>query len=477
MALLYRFTRLNDRANTGVFTFIVTRSITRDIHRDPTTKDFVYGYHRWAVSFTRTDKVLGVFLILRNPSAGTKCYVDFSFTLLNREHFSKNETFVERQCKFSTDHAAHGTGKWLPMGDLRSRKFTDENMEFLMELTIGNVMTVFETEIKIPHSALSPHSKTAKFETAFFVFGNFEWNVAIHPRGCHDDGDTSGRARILLNRLTGFEHPCRVRYRIVLGETEKKVDSGLLDQISDLSGRIRGFWLRCQVQDIVRRNALKVYVEMVCANTISEAKLPTVRDLEGAANCYDRDKQGWCVEADMEAECLKLKLFYTDLHNVPRNHLKYVSWNAYVIRNHPTTGHRESILVINAPHNSYYVQDGMDMGVTMETDIPVRQIREMPNTYIEGTSNRLIVHIEWLESLLLFSAIYHKYDDICRVHGHQMKREISALQTENYSLERQLFSYQKSISKAGQTSEDISDEYYFDRSLSEGQSLSETEYA
>jgi hypothetical protein len=107
MALLYRFTKLNDRSNTGVFTFIVTRSVTRDLHRDATTKDFCYGYHRWAVSFTRAnDKILGVYLILRNPSPNTKCYADFSLTLLNREHFSKNECFSEKQCKFTIDHPA-----------------------------------------------------------------------------------------------------------------------------------------------------------------------------------------------------------------------------------------------------------------------------------------------------------------------------------------------------------------------------------
>ncbi|KFM81654.1 hypothetical protein X975_07917, partial [Stegodyphus mimosarum] len=74
--------------------------------------------------------------------------------------------------------------------------------------------------------------------------------------------------------------------------------------------------------------------------------------------------------------------------------------------------------------------------------------------------------------MLLFSALYHKYDDVCRIHGHQMKREITALQLENYSLERQLLSYQKSLAVSHsrtQHSEDIEDEYYnddYDRSLS-----------
>ena len=97
MALLYRFTKLNDRFNTGIFTFIVTRSVTRDLHRDATTKDFYYGYHRWAISFTRAnDRALGVFLLLRNPSPSTKCYADFTLTLLNREH-SGGETTTNQQ--------------------------------------------------------------------------------------------------------------------------------------------------------------------------------------------------------------------------------------------------------------------------------------------------------------------------------------------------------------------------------------------
>lgn len=97
MALLYRFTRVKDSAGTGVFTFIVTRSVTRDFHRDATTKEFTYGYHKWVISFNRTDsKMLGVHLILRNATASTRCYVDYTFCLLNREHFSKNEVYFEK---------------------------------------------------------------------------------------------------------------------------------------------------------------------------------------------------------------------------------------------------------------------------------------------------------------------------------------------------------------------------------------------
>lgn len=62
MALLYRVARLHDRANTHVFTFVVTRSVTRDLERDITSKELACGFQKWAITFSRTDKVLGEWL-------------------------------------------------------------------------------------------------------------------------------------------------------------------------------------------------------------------------------------------------------------------------------------------------------------------------------------------------------------------------------------------------------------------------------
>ena len=58
MALLTRFIKLNDEGDSHVFTFLVTKSVTKSaIHRDVISKDFVYGFHRWAVTFSKEDKV------------------------------------------------------------------------------------------------------------------------------------------------------------------------------------------------------------------------------------------------------------------------------------------------------------------------------------------------------------------------------------------------------------------------------------
>ena len=58
MALLTRFIKLNDDGDSHVFTFLVTKSVTKStINRDVVSKDFTYGFHRWAVSFSKENKV------------------------------------------------------------------------------------------------------------------------------------------------------------------------------------------------------------------------------------------------------------------------------------------------------------------------------------------------------------------------------------------------------------------------------------
>jgi len=51
--------------------------------------------------------VLGVYLILRDTSPSATCYADFTLSLLNREHFSRNEQYSEKQCKFTQELPAH----------------------------------------------------------------------------------------------------------------------------------------------------------------------------------------------------------------------------------------------------------------------------------------------------------------------------------------------------------------------------------
>ena len=77
--MVTRFLKLQDHDDTHVFTFVGTKSVTRDLDRDITSKDFrlekvqllfililfSYGHHKWAVSLAREDKALSVLLLWR----------------------------------------------------------------------------------------------------------------------------------------------------------------------------------------------------------------------------------------------------------------------------------------------------------------------------------------------------------------------------------------------------------------------------
>lgn len=399
MALLTRFIRIPDRANSHVFSFVVTRSVTRDLHRDVTSKEFTYGYHRWAITFSRAGKVLGVYLVWRNPSEGMRVYIDFSFTLLNRDHFSANEMFSGRQVKFTFDSPAQGNRRYIPVDDLYERNFTDNNGEFQLELTVANIRTIYETEMRITlpspntSSLLGHHSpshsqvhnssvttaangaaaanttpsKTMKLETTYFSYGGFDWNMSlvVEPYSVTAAASAAGFSLNLasnlglgsererekellrdrnrteigngslafrLRRLTGLDHRSRSRYFISIGEGDRRLSSGLLDDISDAEGSGSIWCPRLRIQDIAPKGTIRLQIELISANTLSETLITLAPNQStpsgiagiGPATCYDRDKQAWSFEADTHSETLRVRVIYRDVRNVPRNHIRFV---------------------------------------------------------------------------------------------------------------------------------------------------------
>jgi len=62
-----------------------------------------------------------------------------------------------------------------------------------------------------------------------------------------------GRMSVYLNRCTGFDHQCRVRYMLVLGDGEKRLDSGVLDDVSDSDGKSYGWHPRYKFSELVTK--------------------------------------------------------------------------------------------------------------------------------------------------------------------------------------------------------------------------------
>lgn len=58
---------------------------------------------------------------------------------------------------------------------------------------------------------------------------------------------------VYINRLTGFDHACRVRYAVTLGDGDRRVESGSLQTVSDTEGRGSGWHPRTRMSDVMHK--------------------------------------------------------------------------------------------------------------------------------------------------------------------------------------------------------------------------------
>lgn len=184
----------------------------------------------------------------------------------------------------------------------------------------------------MPSSVLLPGTpKPQKLETSYFTFGGFDWTLVVYPNGTKEpssssssDSGSSSRLSVHLVRNTGFDHRCRVRYIVSLGEGDRRIESGAIEDVSDDEGRGYGWQPRVRWSDVAHKGVLRLSLEMLEARTISEVSVPTVGPGTTLPStlCYDRDKQEWAIRADLHSDTVRLQLVYKDIHNVPRNHLR-----------------------------------------------------------------------------------------------------------------------------------------------------------
>lgn len=362
MAQLHRFVRVSDRQNTQIFTFLLSRKITRPLTPDIFTRDFIYGFHRWCLSFVRTEKHVSVFLILRDVSDGVTITLDYSISLLHREHFSKNETFSVRACEFSRDQDTHGRKVFVTLDELLGTKYTDGNNEFLVELCMKNIRTAYEHVLPVCDHGRG--QDFPKFETTYFTFGNYDWSVSLFPNG--DSAENSGKPLICLTRHTHFEHPCKLRYTLTLGEGDRCMDSDVVENLFDVTGTGEGYVLNnINMNSLIRHQKLKISMQLLSVSTISELKIPVLEKGRNCGQCYDRDKQAWAVVSEFDKGELKLLLFYSDARNVPRNYVRFVCWKSYVV-----TSHGNPLPLLDGPFSGYYCQGlSSEEGFEMRTNI------------------------------------------------------------------------------------------------------------
>ncbi|CAI9716618.1 XP_029657756.2uncharacterized protein LOC115231992 isoform X2 [Octopus vulgaris] len=449
MAKLCRCVKLNDRFDAQVFTFTLPKSIVREFSPDVFSTEIVYGYHKWNVSFIKSERHLGAYLKLLTSTPGLSCRVDYAFTMLNKDHFTRNESFMEKNCDFNDDKLTHGRKTFIGIQDLSNRNFMQDSGEFLVELEMRSIVSTFEYDLAVPKEAYSRHYINEKLETPYFSFGVFDWSVSLFsPNGAHY---TEGKTAVQLNRHTSFHHLCNVKYEIALGE-EDIYQTGQITQTLDTSGVGDPLIVAATIFELSQgRMVVPVKVTMTSVVLVSEVTMDALGQSRNRAHCYDRDKQAWMLEGDTSGKHLSFRLYYTDISHVPRKFTRFVCWNVSII---PSAGSivgsntSKAVKALDGPFTKYYVQQDLDEGFVMHTDIPVETLQDAENVYYQPNEERkLTVHIEWIGSCLLVRPTYHTIDDVSRVHKHQMLREIMALQAENYALEKQLYSYQQSIAK------------------------------
>lgn len=188
-----------------------------------------------------------------------------------------------------------------------------------------------------------------------------------------DGVETTGKPLIFLTRQTNFDHLCRVKYRLVIGQNDKMLESETIEQVVDISGHAKPYYVGYDLYRLASsKSKLKVKVELISVTAISEVQLYPMNRSKNRAHLYDRDKQAWLIESDISKDTLQFRMYYSDVRNVPRKFLRYVSWNAHVI---PARSKKTPTRMLGCPLSNYYAQtDYSEEAYEIETDISVADV-------------------------------------------------------------------------------------------------------
>lgn len=179
MAQLFRVTKLHDLTQSQTFTFILPWATCQENPPEILSRDFVYAGHKWRLSLMKKDKHLSPYVHLTSLVEGMRCTVDINFVLINRESFTQNESFSDKQKEFTIAEPSHGRRTFVTLEDLNKRRFSDSKGEYLLEVNFKNPKTIFEQTFPM---TLKTDARTSaavvdyqRYDTRSFQFGELEW--------------------------------------------------------------------------------------------------------------------------------------------------------------------------------------------------------------------------------------------------------------------------------------------------------------
>ncbi len=377
MAQLYRFLNIDDRFKTEAFTFVLPPSFILDMDSELKSRDFTASNHKWSLCFAKTNGQLIVSLILKIITDIMTVTADFSMTLVNREHFTRNDTFVEKSFKFTHDSQTYCRKAFTSIEQLCTLDFMDERGCIQCELELRNVSTAVSYPTYIPIVPTYNRSPSEiKSTSKTFLYGNYEWNVLIQPK--LDSVGSTACLKFYMQRLTGLDHLCRIAYRFKLINGTYVHDSGIIEQYSDINGNSNSYRMD-KIRDLLQTTGkFTVKLDMLKILSVFPVSIGScVSNNTGAFGSVitqpttftDRDKQTWMMESYVDEDCFILRLFYVDINNIPHGYVRLMSFNISV--RHQTNG---PVYVLKKPIIKYYHKKETDDGLEITTTIDVNDV-------------------------------------------------------------------------------------------------------
>lgn len=164
----------------GIFTFSVPVSLVRGFVEEIVTSPFEYHSFRWRLRLIRTQLHVGAFIELstRMENSNSRIYIDYTLTVINQEHFSKNQSFSRRNVCFNNSSKSHGDGCFVEASDLCERHFVFEDGHFLLELEIAYPVVNICIEI---------HKHFNDFKSEEFTLGEQNWHLKMFHSNTDDN--------------------------------------------------------------------------------------------------------------------------------------------------------------------------------------------------------------------------------------------------------------------------------------------------
>ena len=100
-------------------------------------QSIVHTHLQAIADISEIPQALGISLLWRSASEGVNVKLNLCVTLLNREYFGENRSFMIKKATFDHEHLSNGNGSFIKIADLLTHRprFTDSNGEFQVKNT------------------------------------------------------------------------------------------------------------------------------------------------------------------------------------------------------------------------------------------------------------------------------------------------------------------------------------------------------